>query len=145
VTQTARHAVVVGIDGSAASKDALAWAARQARLTSAELHAVIAWWPPVTYGYLPDYSDADFESDARKVVEEVVDEVLGTDAAVAVTTQVVEGHPAPVLVDAAKEADLLVVGSRGHGAFAGMLLGSTSQHCVQHATTPAVVIRQTPN
>ncbi|MEU3985934.1 universal stress protein [Streptomyces sp. NPDC026672] len=55
--------------------------------------------------------------------------------------QVVEGHPAAALTEAAKDAELLVVGSRGHGAFTGMLLGSVSHHCVHHATCPVLVVR----
>ena len=54
----------------------------------------------------------------------------------------VEGYPAPTLIDEAREADLLVVGSRGHGAFAGMLLGSVSQHCAQQAACPVVIVRR---
>jgi nucleotide-binding universal stress UspA family protein len=54
---------------------------------------------------------------------------------------VVEGHPAPVLVEAAKGADLLVVGSRGHGEFSGMLLGSVSQHCTHHVSCPITIVR----
>jgi nucleotide-binding universal stress UspA family protein len=141
VTTQERPIIVVGVDGSAVSKDALAWAAGQARLSSAELLAITAWRPPVTYGYPLDYSDVDFESAARKKLEQIVEEVLGAEPSVAVVTRVAEGHPAQVLVDAAEGASLLVVGSRGLGAFAGMLLGSTSQHCVQHAPTPVVVIR----
>lgn len=139
----ARPAIVVGVDGSESSKDALRWAAGQALLTGAELHAVIAWRPPITYGYPADYTDVDFEADARKKLETVADEVLGPNPPVPVRIRVAEGHPAPVLIEAARGADLLVVGSHGHGMFAGMLLGSTSQHCVQHATTPVVVIRHT--
>jgi nucleotide-binding universal stress UspA family protein len=139
-----RPFIVVGVDGSDASKDALTWAANQARLTSADLHVVIAWRPPATYGYAPDVSDADFEGEAAEVVRHAVEEVLGPDVAKSVTTQVTEGHPAPVLVQAARGADLLVVGSRGHGAFAEMLLGSTSHFCVQHAATPVLVVRHRP-
>jgi nucleotide-binding universal stress UspA family protein len=95
----------------------------QARLTSAELLAITAWRPPVTYGYPVDYSDVDFESEARKNLEQIVEEVLGTEPSVPMVTRVAEGHPAQVLVDAAEGASMLVVGSRGLGAFAGMLLG----------------------
>ncbi len=133
--------IVVGVDGSEASKAALQWSARQAELTQAALEVVIAWRPPVTYGYAVDTSDVDFEAKARETVNRLVDEVLGADTPVSVTTQVIRGHPAPVLIEAADRADLLVVGSRGHGAFKEMLLGSTSLHCVHHANCPVLVVR----
>lgn len=56
--------------------------------------------------------------------------------------KIIEGHPAPVLVAESREADLLVVGSRGHGEFIGMLIGSTSEHCVTNASCPVVVFRE---
>lgn len=133
--------IVVGVDGSQASKAVLQWSARQAELTQADLEVVIAWTPPVTYGYAVDTSDFDFEAHARDTVTRLVGEVLGADTPLRVTTQVMRGHPAPVLIEAARGADLLVVGNRGHGAFKEMLLGSTSLHCVHHAGCPVVVVR----
>lgn len=137
----ARPVVVVGVDGSDASKDALRWAAKQAQLTSGEVHAVIAWQWPFTYGYYTGYSDADFAAQSRETLEEAVTESLGELPPVPVTFSVVEGHPAPVLIEASRSADLLVVGSRGRGAFTAMLLGSVSENCVHHASCPVVVIR----
>ena len=134
--------IVVGVDGSPAGRDALRWAARQARLTGAELHAVSAWHVPGGYGWAPDYSDADFAAEARKGLEETVADTLGADPGIHVITDVRQGHPAGALIDASAGAALLVVGSHGHGAFAGMLLGSVSQHCAQHAHCPVVVIRR---
>ncbi len=133
--------VVVGVDGSDASKDALRWAVRYARLAGASVDAVLAWQLPATYGWAPVLAGVDLEGDARKALEETVDEVFGPDRPVALRTSVVQGSPAPVLLGAADGADLLVVGSRGHGAFAGMLLGSVSEHCVHHARCPVVVVR----
>ncbi|MFJ5837662.1 universal stress protein [Streptomyces shenzhenensis] len=132
--------IVVGVDGSAASKEALRWAAREAGLTGAGLRVVTAWRLPVTYGYAPDYSGIGYQDRARETLDGVVGEVLGPAPRLTVDARVVEGHPAPVLLAAAREADLLVVGSHGHGAFAGMLLGSTAQHCTQHAPCPVVVV-----
>lgn len=135
--------IVVGVDGSEASADALRWAAGQAELTGGRLHVIIAWRPPVTYGIPAEYADVDFEKEARRKAETVLGEVLGTQPAVPVDTQVTEGHAAPILVKAASGADLLVVGSHGHGAFVGMLLGSTSQYCAEHANCPVVIVRPT--
>ena len=132
-----RPVIVAGVDGSHCSLEALRWAARQAELTGAELHAVMAWSLPEIYSYTP----RDFEGDARKALEVAIEQALGKQPRVPVTAQVVEGHAAEALIDASRDAQLLVVGRHGHGAFTGMLLGSVSQHCVTHAHCPVVVIR----
>jgi nucleotide-binding universal stress UspA family protein len=105
-----RPTIVVGVDGSDASKDALLWAAGQAALTASKLQVILAWRHPVTYGYAPDYGDVDFEGEARQRLDEVLDEVLGGDPPESLETRVAEGHAAPILCDAAQAADLLVVG-----------------------------------
>jgi|SRR4051794_21236671 len=130
--------IVVGVDGSTASTDALRWAARQADLTGASLEAVTAWSYPTTYGF-PVIADVDWEKGALTVLDEAVDKALGREADV--TRRAVEGHAALVLTEAAQGAELLVVGSRGHGGFAGLLLGSVSEHVVTHAPCPVVVVR----
>lgn len=144
MAEAAQGRIVVGVDGSEASQAALRWAARQAQLTGERLVVVAAWEYPTSFGWAPAYpSDWDPEGDARKALAEVVDQVLGAERP-EVDLEVAEGHPAPILVEASQDADLLVVGSRGHGAFAGMLLGSVSEHCVSHAHCPVVVVRQEP-
>lgn len=132
--------VVAGVDGSEESRQALRWAFRYAQMSDAPVEAVIAWEIPSGYGWPAIYDDVDFEKQARETLEEAIREVLGENAA-AVTRRVERGHPADVLIAASEHAQLLVVGSRGHGAFAGMLMGSVSRHCVQHAHCPVVVIR----
>ena len=140
--EAGRPFVVVGVDGSAASKDALRWAADYAALVGGELRAVTAWQWPVSMGMampLPeDYNPLD---DARAALDKTISEVLGDAPAVAVTVHVVEGAPTLALIDASDGAALLVVGSRGHGGFTGLLLGSTSEHCARHAPCPVVVVR----
>jgi len=134
--------IVVGVDGSDPAKRALRWAADQAKLIGAELTAVTTWEYPPTLGWAPPYpSDFDPDEDARRALQETVDAVLGPDHGVVLHLTVTEGHPAFVLTEAAKGATLLVVGSRGHGAFAGMLLGSVSEYCASHAPCPVVVVR----
>lgn len=136
--------IVVGVDGSESSKDALRWAKTQADLTGAELVAVTAWsYPVAAYptlaGYVPMTGDAvDLEAESRTALDTVVKETIG-DAPV--TLEVVEGHPANVLVAAAQGASLVVVGSRGHGGFVGALIGSIGQYVVAHAPCPVVVVR----
>ncbi len=101
-----------------------------------------AWQYPTTWGStipLPDGYDP--AADARAVADPVATALRAEFPTVDVTNRLVEGHPAEVLVDASRHAVLLVVGSRGHGAFAGMLLGSVSEHCVTHAHCPVLVYR----
>jgi len=131
--------VIVGIDGSESSKQALRWAADYARLSSAPVEALMAWEIPSGYGYLLNIGDVDLEKQARGALEEAVCEVLGDLSWV--TLRVEQGHPSVALVEASRDAGLLVVGSHGHGSFAGLLLGSVSQFCVQHAHCPVVVVR----
>jgi nucleotide-binding universal stress UspA family protein len=136
------HKIVVGVDGSVPSKAALAWAIGQARLTGAAVEAVIAWDLPLDYGYpVPVAADVNFERGAAEVLAAAIAEVAGPDEPVTITPAVVEGNAARALLDASAGAELLVVGSRGHGGFVEALLGSVGQHCVHHATCPVVVIR----
>jgi nucleotide-binding universal stress UspA family protein len=141
-----KNRIVVGVDGSAAADAALRWAVRQAELTSGGVDAVIAWeYPASMAGYgmapVPDYDDSAFREIAEKTLTEAIGNVVDPVSEVRVRQQVVEGNAAELLVTAAEGAGLLVVGSRGHGGFAGALLGSVSQHCVHHAHCPVVVIR----
>lgn len=133
--------IVVGVDGSPSSEEALRWAVRQGRLTGRPVRAVTSWDYPLDYG-VGAVELLDWEANARDVLHATVVNVLGPDGAAQVTEQVTKGHPAQVLLDAVGPADLLVVGSRGHGGFAGMLIGSVSQHVVAHATCPVVVVRE---
>ena len=135
--------IVVGVDGSEGSKEALRWADRQARLTGATLKLVNAWVFPPNYGVVASYPTGfDPEVESKRMLEHTVADVLGEDRLATVELSVIEGHPAPVLTKAAKSADMLVVGHRGHGGFSGMLLGSVSRHCVAHSTCPVVVVRE---
>jgi nucleotide-binding universal stress UspA family protein len=135
------HRIVVGVDGSPSSKSALAWAIGQAKLTGAVVEAVTAWDYPATYGYAAAVVDVDWEGLAARVLGDAVSEVAPDAAPGAIRQLVSEGNAAQVILDASAGADLLVVGSRGHGGFVEALLGSVSQHAVHHATCPVVVIR----
>jgi len=134
--------IVVGVDGSDSSKAALRWAIRQARLTGSPVDAVTAWRMPATYGLAPVGGEGiDFEGDARRALAAALNEVSGLDPDVPVHPLVTEGRAGEVLVRAAKGADLLVVGCRGHGEFASALLGSVSLYCALHAACPVLVLR----
>ena len=138
----ATHRIVVGIDGSPSSIAALDWGLRQAELTGAALEVLMTWEWPASYGWpLPLPSEYDPASDTEKLVADATAEVRKAHPDLDIQLRVLEGHPAPVLVEASRGADLLVVGSRGHGEFAGMLLGSVSEHCVTNAHCPVVVFR----
>lgn len=134
--------VVVGVDGSPGSRAALRWALRYAEKVGGRVTAVAAWQPPV-YGdvvvplVLDDLGDR-VEHELRKTVDETK-ALLGTGTRVG--QEVVQGAAAKVLLDAASDADLLVVGSRGHGGFVGALIGSVSRACVHHSPCPVVVVR----
>jgi nucleotide-binding universal stress UspA family protein len=140
VTQK-RGRIVVGVDGSEGSKSALRWAAGQTRLTGAALEAVTAWESPAAHGWAPVYAhNRDHDALTKKVLSETIAATLGDSPVADITLIVAEGQPAHVILTASQGADLLVVGSRGRGGFAGLVLGSVSQHCVQHAPCPVVVI-----
>jgi nucleotide-binding universal stress UspA family protein len=134
--------IVVGIDGSEASLAALDWAAGQAALTSSPLEILATWDWPVTYGWaVPLPQEYDPQESVQKTLDEAADGVRSRYPDIEVTTTALQGHPAPVLVEASKGAKLLVVGSRGHGEFVGMLLGSVGEHCAAHAHCPVLVHR----
>jgi nucleotide-binding universal stress UspA family protein len=138
--------IVVAVDGSSSSRTALDWAVRQAELTGAILEAVIVWRYPAsagTYGWAPvsmQDQDTDFRELAEKTLTDAINAAVDPASDIIVRPRVAQGNPAQVLLDVAKDADLLVVGSRGHGGLAGALLGSVSQHCVHHARCPVVVV-----
>jgi nucleotide-binding universal stress UspA family protein len=138
--------IVVGLDGSPSSRAALRWAVRQAKFVNGTVDAVIAWQIPLvlqSYGWAPIYveEEGSFREDARKRLDAVIDEVVSPADGQRVRSLVVKGHAAEALIDAADGADLLVVGSSGHGGFAEALLGSVSQHCVHHAPCPVLIMR----
>ena len=138
--------VVVGVDGSAGSERALRFAAQEARQRSARLRVVHAWHVPAMTGaggfaVVYPISPAEFETGAKKVLEKSL-EGLGDELAGLEVDRVVEqGQASGVLIEQAEGAELLVVGTRGHGGFAGLLLGSVSQQCAHHAHCPVAIVR----
>ncbi len=136
-----RPRVIVGVDGSDQSRAALHWAAEYAHAVGGSVEAIMAWQIPNVYGYPVAFDLDRLESDATIELETLVREVQKETPDVEITSSVRQGHPAHVLLDASREAQALVVGSRGHGAFAAALLGSTSSYCVHHASCPVIVVR----
>ncbi len=137
--------IVVGVDGSPASTRALRWAADEARLRAATLRVVNAWSYPYRDGEIAHLSgQVAYNALGRQSAEQAMDSALRGIADVEVVTvecRVVEAQPAQALLEAAQDADLLVVGSRGRGGFSGMLLGSVSHQCALHAPCPVVIVR----
>lgn len=151
-----RGVVAVGVDGSAGAREALRWAAAEARLRQTPLRVVHASTSGLFgprgagYGY-PYISDLegtrraagvhDLQRAAEALLDEVIADVGAEVHGLEIQRRVVAGEPADVLVRAVAERDLLVVGLRGHGGFAGLLLGSVSQRCAHHAPCPVVIVR----
>jgi nucleotide-binding universal stress UspA family protein len=136
-------AVVVGFDGSEAATAAVDWAAGQAERAGGRLELVSAWEYPTSWGNviaLP--SDFDPVADTQAMLGPVVERLAAEHPGLQVRTHVVEGRAAEVLIEASRHAALLVVASRGHGSFTGLMLGSVSQRCVTHAACPVVVHRR---
>ncbi len=139
--------IVVGVDGSDSSRAALSWAHDEATHHGASLTVVSAWHAPSLpmsppYGSMPPEGyDKQPREDALAQLERLVAQLEPRTPEVEVQVSVEEGSPAKVLIERSKKADLMVVGSRGREGFAGMLLGSVSQHLVAHAHCPVTVIR----
>ncbi|MDQ0729844.1 universal stress protein [Arthrobacter sp. B1I2] len=132
--------IVVGVDGSDQSRSAMDWAVEEARLRGAEIQALAAWNFPYVSDALGTAWDYEiFQKDAQAILEAELERVK--DRGVPVTGKIVEGNPASALIDASRDAGLVVVGSRGHGGFTGMLLGSVSHQTIHHAHCPVLVIR----
>ena len=133
--------VVVGVDGSKPGAEAVEWALAEARLRGARLRVVHAWHPSAGYGYpyAITIPIGVFEDAARDCLAESTRDLDG-EGTLGIETALVCGSAAQVLLEASAHADLVVVGSRGHGGFAGLLLGSVSQQLVQHATCPVVIV-----
>ena len=136
--------IVVGVDGSETSIDALRFAIDEARLHGAEVKAVNAWHvPALAYGagMGPVPLDlAAYPTVAKSRLEDSLEAVGAASSGVKVTPIVREGLPTHVICEESAGADLLVVGSRGLGGFRGLLLGSVSQHCADHAPCPVVIV-----
>lgn len=140
------NSILVGVDGSPASRKALEWAGEEALRHGSELVVLVAWTttPPPLLGptsTLPTHGATDFGETAKNLLLDEIKEVLGEDPPFLVRPLVREGNPAELLIDLAADADLLVVGSRGHGGFVGLLLGSVSQHVAAHAKCTVTVVR----
>lgn len=136
----AEAVVVVGVDGSPQSVEALRWGARLAPAYGASLKVVGAWENPPEYVSFVHFKDDKFDELARERVDRAVREAFGEDVPAGLSTVVEFGRPAKVLMHHGEGAAMIVVGRRGHGGFKGLLMGSTSSACVAHAPCPVLVL-----
>ena len=132
--------IVVGVDGSPLSQHALRWGAHLAATFGAGLDAVIAWEFTPTRSWSSTPPDRSPDQYTRQVLDQTVQDVFGDQPPAGLRRLVREGGAAKVLLDASEGAIMLVVGSRGHGGFAGLLLGSVSANVAAHASCPVLVI-----
>lgn len=139
MSETTEQLVVVGVDGSKYGATAVEWAETYAAATGASIRYVTSWHWPTSYGAPISFEGFDPQADARTIAEAAAD--ASRLPAGRVSTAVDEGPAGNVLVAESKGAALLVVGTRGHGALTGALLGSTSDYCLRHAHCPVVVVR----
>lgn len=134
--------IVVGIDGSESCREALRWAVRIAEPTGAGIDAIMTWDVPagMVGPYVPTaWSPAD---DAKTVLSDTVQGAYGSDRPAGLRLLVRQGGAARILIEESEHAEMLVVGSRGLGGFSGMLLGSVSANCAEHAHCPVLVVHE---
>lgn len=145
--------IVVGVDGSPGAREALRWAVAEARLRGATLQVIHTWMVPFiealpepwVVGLTPPGPSVEevyerLRDNAKQVLDSSVRAAQEIERDVETKGELVEGHAVTELLKAAHDADLLVVGTRGHGGFAGLLLGSVSQQCAHHASCPLVIV-----
>ena len=128
--------ILVGVDGSDSSISALHGAARIAAAMNAHIRAVIAWEYPAMFYPVPSWSP---ENDAKALLATALKKAFGAEPPVDLDSAVLCGYAPKVLIEESKDADMLVLGSRGHGGFTGMLLGSVSAACAQHSHCPVLI------
>jgi nucleotide-binding universal stress UspA family protein len=137
--------IIVGVDGSDGSRHALEFALREAQLRDASVRVVCTWHVPWSaYSGAPGLDTGlivtTLREDADQIVHQMVAEAGAKAEGVEVVAEVCEGQPAEVLAERSRGAALLVVGSRGLGGFSGLLLGSVSHECAQHAECPVAIV-----
>lgn len=132
--------IIVGVDGSAASVEALRQAQVLADPMNAEIEAIACWEFPQMYDGYVIMGIEGFEESARKTLDEAVMAAFGPESPANVRTRLVQGEPKSSLIEASKKADMLIVGRRGRGTFGGLHLGSVSSSSIAHAKCPVLVV-----
>lgn len=132
--------IIVGVDGSESSIAALRVAEKLARSLGATLQALMCWNYPSAYTVPYGPGAFDFKGAAQRILDAAVEEAFGLDWPGNLSTRLEQGSPRAILLEASKEAALLVLGRRGKGGFRGLLLGSVSAACTAHAHCPVLVV-----
>jgi nucleotide-binding universal stress UspA family protein len=138
---TATRRIVVGVDGSEGSAKALDWAIAEATRFPACLELVTAWMFPMALGYVFAKTPDEVRQQVQRIADRSVSHVAEVAPDVVVRSTLREGEAGPTLVDLSTGADLLVVGSQGHGGIRELLLGSVGTYCSRHAHCPIVIVR----
>ena len=137
---TSAH-IVVGVDGTNTSIEALRWALSHASGMNARVEAVMAYEVPMYVYVAPSATEADFARYAQELLDRIVSEARDAAPTVQLDARVEPAAAGPCLISASRGADLLVVGTHGHGQIPGMYIGSVATYCVHHAACPVVVYR----
>lgn len=136
-----QQTVAVGIDGSEESRNALRWAADYVGRVGGLVHAITVWHQPVQFGYRLPSSEQELEQAAKKLLDDITGSVQQDFAEVDLRPRLIRGHVVDELVGLSPQADLMVLGNKGHGAFTGMMVGSVALKLVHHARCPVLVVR----
>ena len=137
---TTPNGIVVGLDGSPQSRQALRWAAHLASTLGGPITVVTAWEFPTALGYGATVTDWNPEDDMRQAQDESIADVFGDEPPGDLRRVLQAGGAARVLLEASEDALMMVVGSRGHGGFTGLLLGSVSASVAEHASCPELIV-----
>lgn len=136
--------ILVGVDGSDSSVEALRYAARLGAALHVPLEAITTWDYPVMLGNYYPIEEWFPEKDAEQILASTVEKAFHGEPPENLSTRTLRGSPARALIDESANAHMLVLGSRGHGGFTGLLLGSVSAACAQHAHCPVVIMHAPP-
>lgn len=135
--------IIVGVDGSESSIEALRQSEKLAMALGARVKAMVCWNFPTVYQVPFSLGSIDFKGAAQDVLDHSIERAFGLDWPENLTTDLVQGHARPTLIEASREAALLVLGRRGFGGFTGLLMGSVSSACAAHAHCPVLIVHVT--
>lgn len=132
--------IIVGVDGSESSIEALRQGEKLAVALGARVKAITCWNTPTVYQVPYSLGSIDFKGVAQEVLDKAIERAFGLDWPENLTTDLVQGSARPTLIEASRDATLLVLGRRGFGGFTGLLMGSVSSACTAHAHCPVVIV-----
>ncbi|MEO8222492.1 MAG: universal stress protein [Specibacter sp.] len=137
--------ILVGVDGSESSIEALRQGVKLAVALGARVKAVTCWNTPTVYQVPYSLGSVDFKGVAQEILDKAIERAFGLDWPENLTTDLIQGSARPTLIEASRDATLLVLGRRGFGGFTGLLMGSVSSACAAHAHCPVVIVHAPKN